>query len=237
MVARSFGEDEGLDTIHRGGGGMNEDLKELLHKLFLAGVVGVLIYVVYQAKITPQVYADPTGLTNLPKIADAAPVTPRQTSSGIGRAFDVGAFQVLTLAEYDIHGVMVKKAHTYYDGLSSVSWLDMGIAFGKFLQKPALIDQVNFFENERFLWVKPKKGFEEQFQNYTTEFSNNHLIFSTKKLQAEAERVKEGHKIRLRGYLVALESDHMRATSSLVRDDEGSGACEIIFVTDVKTYD
>lgn len=216
---------------------MNEDLADLIRKAFLGIVAAAAIWFVYQSKVVAHVYAGEDQLKDLPRIVDADPITPSQVARGVGRVFAVGDFTLRTLAEYDIHGIVVKKAHSYYDGLSSISWSDIGIGYGAFLTDPALLGQYRFFENERFLWARPKSGHEATFEAHLAEFSNNHLIFATKQLEAKAEGVREGRRIRLRGYLVAADNGRVRMVSSLTRDDTGPGACEILFVTDVKTWD
>ena len=216
---------------------MDAGLGSLIRKLFFAVVACALLYMVYESKLVPRVYADEAGLGSLPRIEGSDPISPVQTAREVGRTFKVGDFTLRALAAYDIHGVNIRKAHSRYDDISGVSWVDMGIAFGVFLQKPGLLKHYRFFENERFLWARPAKGHEADFEAHLTHFSNNHLIFATRAIEKRVETVEEGKRIRLRGYLVAIEGRTMVVPSSLRRDDTGPGACEVLFVTDVKTYD
>ena len=46
--------------------------------------------------------------------------------------------------------------------------------------------------------------------------------------------LKRGHVIKISGYLVECRQDHWIWRSSTSRNDTGNGACEIIYVEDLK---
>jgi hypothetical protein len=77
------------------------------------------------------------------------------------------------------------------------------------------------------------------------ELSNNHLLLLDKKLEKKAAKIKPGDQIELRGKLVNVEANNLdepgtfdpktfSLQTSTTRTDTGAGACEIIYVDDIK---
>ena len=69
--------------------------------------------------------------------------------------------------------------------------------------------------------------------------SNNHLVPSDSKIRSKIKKIRTGDHIKIKGYLVSIDGlDEDGNTfywdSSISRDDTGDGACEVIYVTDVK---
>ena len=68
-------------------------------------------------------------------------------------------------------------------------------------------------------------------------FSNNHLVTADTKLLKGIRSIKDGDYVRIKGYLVNLywnEDGENYWKTSTVRTDDGDGACEVIYVTDIK---
>ena len=69
--------------------------------------------------------------------------------------------------------------------------------------------------------------------------SNNHLIPADTRVKKAIKKIKKGDHIRITGYLVYIDGKKSDGTtffwnSSTTRDDDGDGACEVIYVTDVE---
>ncbi len=75
----------------------------------------------------------------------------------------------------------------------------------------------------------------------TTQLSNNHLISDDKFIRKKLRNINIGDQIQITGWLASyknLSNNGVRGTS-ITREDQGNGACETIFVKDVrvlKTY-
>ena len=65
--------------------------------------------------------------------------------------------------------------------------------------------------------------------------SNNHLIPSDSKIEKLIKRIKKNDYVKLEGYLVSAEEidGNFKVRSSTTRSDNGDGACELIYVTNV----
>ena len=69
-------------------------------------------------------------------------------------------------------------------------------------------------------------------------YSNSHLIPSNDKIKKQIKKIKKNDYIQIEGYLVHVDADTKKGyffwDSSTTREDSGDGACEVIYVTDVK---
>ena len=68
--------------------------------------------------------------------------------------------------------------------------------------------------------------------------SNNHLIPANEAIAGDIRAIRTGDQIRLKGLLVdytvtSAGRDIFTRRTSLIRDDTGNGACEILYVTDM----
>jgi hypothetical protein len=201
----------------------------------LALVAAVLVVLVYDYKSVPEAY--PQAIFNGPKISGVNPEIPLQDELSGRRPFRDGNFTIDVLGGYDIYGIVVHRARYYDDSLSSISSLDLGIAFGDFVRHPDLLDRFRFGQVDRWIYIKGNGATTaDDWTQYTWQVSNNHLIFSNSELATIVRAASVGDRVRLKGYLIRASTANFTATSSLTRHDTGSGACEIIFVTDAKVF-
>lgn len=77
---------------------------------------------------------------------------------------------------------------------------------------------------------------DEAFRNFdNTKFSNNHLVTNDETVRKQLKQISVGDQIQIKGYLVDYErADGYKRNSSTTRTDTGNGACEVIFVEEVK---
>ena len=144
-------------------------------------------------------------------------------------------------AEYTLCGLVVEKYHYFpYKMINKLSQYDFGIVWGPLLGEN--IDELMSFRNKgnRFLHytysnaLTAKLGSKEAV---TDSLSNNHMIHADNHVLKLFRNVKEGDYIKIEGYLVYVSYENSRSrgtwNSSLVRNDHGDGACEIIYVENV----
>ena len=95
-------------------------------------------------------------------------------------------------------------------------------------------DRFIYWETNDMAWYKLNTSDRE----ITQSFSNNHMITMDTGLISTIKSIKEGDYVRIKGYSAHLYWTENNAShnwlSSTVRDDTGDGACEVIYVTDVK---
>ncbi len=147
-------------------------------------------------------------------------------------------------ASYDIKALVVSTKNYRGTGVfDSLSPKDVALAWGSVAQHN---NDINFHWSQSGRWyywytdgsvdltpVGSSSGVSRQS-------SNNHLIPADDSVREMIGKIKTGDYIEIIGYLVNLKATssgsgkYYTNSSSLSRNDTGDGACEIIYVTDVK---
>lgn len=142
-------------------------------------------------------------------------------------------------AGYAISGQLVSKRKYTSGFMHNLSPWDYALVWGGAIQQ---LDRIKFKQVVRFclFTYNPDKPVDPRFIG--EHMSNNHLIPSNKNLRKALALAKKGSKVKLEGYLVdvaAMKGDQYAGewNTSLVRSDDGNGACEIIYLTKVRIDD
>lgn len=137
------------------------------------------------------------------------------------------------LAEFSLEGrVLSTKSYTL-DRLAKIVPTDVAIGWG-FMSDTATLEKLRIRQADRFYFYSWKNAADFDPKELAVSSANMHLIPANKFLEAEIEKLRKGQLIRLRGKLVrVIFKDGSDAKSSLVREDTGAGACEIVWVEDL----
>ncbi len=143
-------------------------------------------------------------------------------------------FDVHLLYKYKIKGQVLATYHYLpFSTSNKMSPVDVGLAWGYLLNEP---DFKNMKCHEtgfrRLICTSPPSLDVEGL------YSNNHLVASNKETKRLMKKIKKGDYIQIEGYLVNMywgtKNSRSYWTSSTSRFDSGDGACELIYVTDIK---
>lgn len=66
--------------------------------------------------------------------------------------------------------------------------------------------------------------------------ANWHIIPASRAVELDLKKIKRGDTVFLRGFLVDVKSPITTIRTSLVRDDQGDGACEIFLVEEIRSF-
>lgn len=144
----------------------------------------------------------------------------------IGLATFLGRVLVLSRRDYPL---------TRADPLSAVSPTDLAVAWGA-AARSDVRDVVELHQaNRRYVWRARSSQMGNPGVRFFTRSSGNwHMIPATPEVARQLRRVAKGDVVRIEGELVQVTfDDGVYFRSSLTRDDEGDGACEIIRVRSV----
>lgn len=144
-------------------------------------------------------------------------------------------------AEYEISGVVVSLHHS--DSFVDITHehdpanaLDLCLAWGANVETDAY-RRVEYHHGDFtcfYRWWGEDPGFRGD------EMSNTHIVPSTPELSRLAKKVRVGDQVTLRGTLVDYETRFSdgrnigRRSTSMVREDTGNGACEILYLDDLR---
>ncbi|QQG52436.1 MAG: hypothetical protein HY931_03910 [Candidatus Falkowbacteria bacterium] len=155
------------------------------------------------------------------------------------------AYHLTPVAKYQIQGLVVSQMDYRFFSIynsDSVFPVDLCLTWGDNLANKSYQEkQLSFSQDARFCFYKWRG---ETAINPDL-ISNNHLIASDSKILSIINKIKAGDQVLISGYLVDVKADKagqvsdydpssFSLKSSLTRTDTGAGACEIIYVDDIK---
>lgn len=155
----------------------------------------------------------------------------------IGEAIirDIGGikYTITPVTSYEI-SAKVKSIKLYQDN-NRLSQMDICAVWGELASESNL----SYSQRSRFCYVDAIGDIQIDKERFgflsTYKLSNNHIIPANDTISSDLNTIKVEDNIKLTGYLVNVDGDEgYQWKTSLSRHDEGYGACEIIYVTEVK---
>jgi hypothetical protein len=143
-------------------------------------------------------------------------------------------------ARYHLTAYAVETSRKLLDEWDWAVPLDVAVVWGP-IADPRVLKRMKFHLTDRYVsyfWEPAGAG--EQPPPFRNHIANNHLIPATDEVKKDLDRIKIGDLVTLSGQLVDLEIKDgagkvvRQARTSLRRDDEGSGACEQMWVESVE---
>jgi len=148
-----------------------------------------------------------------------------------------GKLNIVPLAEYEVSAKVVSKAKYFKGWDSKISKYDFALAWGK-LAEPEMKKFIKYSQWGRFYFFRYKWNCPVSEDYISTHSSNHHLIAANKNISRALRNVRKNKLIILSGYLVNVsgtyKDSNVKWKSSLIRNDTGDGACEILYVKKVR---
>ena len=143
-------------------------------------------------------------------------------------------YLITALAEFEMTG-RVLIAERYWSGRESeLSPVDLTLGWCEG-SDTRLLEKVDFYKLERYYryeWDDPSVDRNVLRENT----ANMHMIPATDSVDTILKSVGREDIVHLRGYLIeARATDGWSWKSSLTRKDQGNGACEVIWVENIRT--
>jgi hypothetical protein len=175
---------------------------------------------------------EPSPITRAPGVL--APKTPVQRDlSPSQRPITHGEFELTPLAEFTAEARLLSRLSYRHDEGAALSPLDFALGWGR-MSDSAVIDQLGIRQGARFFTYRWQNQPPIPQDEIVRSATNVHLIPANAAITSALARIRAGEVIRIRGLLVeARRDDGWNWRSSLSRDDDGAGACELLLVQDV----
>ena len=140
--------------------------------------------------------------------------------------------EITKLATYDITGIVVGMEFFYFGGgANKISQKDLAVCWGPASSSEYIseIDTI-YTQNDRFALFSFGKAYLEKYKEKAGHYvSNNHIIPMNNNVKSALNNVRKGDTVQILGWLVDCKGSNWKwGPSSLVRTDDGNGACEII---------
>lgn len=139
-------------------------------------------------------------------------------------------------ASYRINGILVSKKRYVKGFMSRLSPWDYAIIWG---DAPNFLPYLEFEQMVRYCMFRLKPSSGGDVNKIALQMGNNHLIPATKNIRRALGKAKVHDSVSLEGFLVNVQGKNRKNmlsswNTSLVRTDNGGGACEIIYVTKLR---
>jgi hypothetical protein len=142
-------------------------------------------------------------------------------------------FTIIPLAGFKIKARVLSRNNYSFDSGSKISPLDLALGWGP-MSDQAVIDRIEITQRNRWYHWKaeylpmPKK-------EISSHSANMHIVPADEKIEIQLNEVYKGSLIEINGYLIEIKGEkgwHWK--SSLTREDTGGGACELVWVDNLK---
>ena len=158
---------------------------------------------------------------------------PRQTNVSAGDKVRVGRWILTVRADYQITARILAREHYHFDALSDLVPEDLALGWGP-MSDNRILSALDISQSNRFYYWHAPVNAPLPKDSIISHSANTHVIPRNSTIARQLSRLRPGQVVTLSGELVdGVRDDGMWIKTSMVRDDTGAGACEVLLVSDV----
>ncbi len=158
---------------------------------------------------------------------------PRQNPLPEQAEFKRDNYQITALAEFELEARVLGREDYRFDAGAALAPVDLALGWGR-MSDEAVLEHVSVSQGGRFYFWSVER-FPIPRREVETHSANMHLIPANESVAYRLRKIREGEVVALRGYLVSVRGENgFNWRSSLTRDDTGNGACELIWVENLR---
>jgi hypothetical protein len=162
-----------------------------------------------------------------------APMEPDQRNFENAKSFAIDEYTVTPRATFSANARILRTERYRTDAGAAISPIDVAIGWGP-MSDSALLDQLTLSQSGRFLHWKSPKPPSVSWDQINRSAANLHVIPADETVMRKLKSLRVGDLVDIEGELVNVErKDGWRWNTSMTRDDQGGGACELIYLRDV----
>lgn len=146
-------------------------------------------------------------------------------------------FRITPLARFNLTARVLSHRTYCCGGEDRLAPVDIAFGWGR-MTRDAVLASLEISQGGRFYHYRWRGDPPIPPHEIAASSANMHLIPSSPAIEKALREARVGQTVTLAGFLVRAENDRGFVwMSSLVREDTGNGACELIWVTDVEVRD
>lgn len=158
---------------------------------------------------------------------------PQQTDVRGGDKLQVGHWTLTVRADYRITARVLARERYRFDGLADLVPEDLALGWGP-MSDSRNLRAIDISQSNRFYYWRASADSALARDSIITHSANTHVIPQNALVARQLSRLQPGQVVTLSGELVDGARDDGRwIKTSLVRNDTGAGACEVMLVSDV----
>jgi hypothetical protein len=160
---------------------------------------------------------------------------PQQTNVSDGASLRRGRWTLVVRANYQITARVLSRETYRFDAMADLVPEDLALGWGP-MSDNRVLNTLEISQGNRFYYWRTTASTRLSRETIITHSANTHVIPQDDVVAKLLARLRPGQVVTLTGELVdATRSDGGQLKTSLVRNDTGAGACEVMLVTDVTT--
>lgn len=158
---------------------------------------------------------------------------PEQTSTTTKKWIEKD-YEIRTLARYHIKARVLSRKRYFFDPTSDISPLDLALGWGD-MSDSAVLKYIGVSQSGRWYSYYYQAECPASPGAIATQSANVHCLPADSEVWRKLRDLPVNSFVDLKGYLVEAQKSGSDQPwrSSLVRDDQGAGACEIFWITEV----
>lgn len=152
------------------------------------------------------------------------------------KTFAIDDYQLTGVASYAVTARVLGHERYFLDRWSGLSPIDLALGWGLMSSKMAL-SRVSVSQGLRYYQWTVEDENVLPFEDIISGSANTHIIPATKEVEKTVKSLDRGQFVSLTGYLVNVSGPNGSWwNTSLSRDDEGDGACELFYVETARAF-
>jgi hypothetical protein len=159
---------------------------------------------------------------------------PQQTNIENGEKLQMGRWTLTIRASYQITARVLAREPYHFDPIADLVPEDLALGWGP-MSDTHILRTIDISQSDRFYYWHARPATLIARDAIISHSANTHVIPQTRAIAKALARLRPGEVVTLTGDLVdAVRDDGRWLKTSLVRNDTGAGACEVMLVTDVR---
>jgi hypothetical protein len=158
---------------------------------------------------------------------------PRQSNLEGGDPILLDEYRLTRRAEFNIRARVLSRENYRWGTESDLSPIDLALGWGV-MSDQAVLDRITITQGSRWYFTRYESPAPITDQAIIHNSSNMHMVPANQWVLKKLKEVRRGDVVRLKGFLVDIDSDSgFYWRTSLRRDDTGNGSCELFYVEDI----
>lgn len=171
-------------------------------------------------------FSAPPGIT--------APTPPLQRPTS-RPPIEYGEYTLTPVAEFQVTGRLIMSERYWSDSMSSLAPIDLVVGWQE-LSDTSVLSKFDWGHSGRHVSFGFLEPVPLRAGQIGSRFSNIHAVPGSSEIADALTAFKPGEMIELRGLLISAKAGNWRLGSSTSRNDSGSGACEVMFIEQARTF-
>lgn len=142
-------------------------------------------------------------------------------------------YRITPLQRFSLEARVLGTEQYWFDRGADLAPIDLALGWGP-MSDTAVLGELRISQSSRFYFWHADQ-FPVPRRDIEVNSANMHMIPADADVKVAIKSLRVGQLVRISGYLVEVAgSDGWRWRSSLSRSDTGNGACELVWVTDLR---